>query len=102
MNSLRLFLIAGALFSWMAASQVSASSGVIRFVGAIVEGPCLVNVVNSTANTQCYRNGRNYTGTQALTRFNAARKELPLNLGTSEMRWVDRQQKLAIMTVVYR
>ncbi|MFZ1872370.1 MAG: type 1 fimbrial protein, partial [Chania sp.] len=34
--------------------------------------------------------------------FNASSKELPLNLGTTEMRWVDQQQKLAIMTVVYR
>ncbi|MDI9226806.1 type 1 fimbrial protein, partial [Serratia marcescens] len=30
------------------------------------------------------------------------RKELPLNLGTTEMKWVDQQKKLAVMTVVYR
>ncbi|WP_337261720.1 MULTISPECIES: type 1 fimbrial protein [unclassified Serratia (in: enterobacteria)] len=102
MNSLRLFLIAGALLSWMAAGQVGATSGVIHFVGAIVEGPCLVNVVNSSANTQCYRNGQNYTDTQALASFNASSQELPLNLGTTEMKWVDQQKKLAIMTVVYR
>lgn len=102
MNSLRLFLIAGALFSWMAASQAGTTGGVIHFVGAIVEGPCLVNVVNSTANTQCYRNGQNYTGTQALASYDASSKELPLNIGTTEMRWVDQQHKLAIMTVVYR
>ncbi|MEX7637260.1 type 1 fimbrial protein, partial [Serratia marcescens] len=27
---------------------------------------------------------------------------LPLNLGTTEMKWVDQQKKLAVMTVVYR
>ncbi|MFZ1874064.1 MAG: type 1 fimbrial protein, partial [Chania sp.] len=62
MNSLRLFLIAGALLSWMAAGHAGTPGtvgGVINFVGSIVEGPCLVNVVNSSANTQCYRNGQN-------------------------------------------
>lgn len=105
MNILRLFLIAGALLSWTTAGHAGTPGtvgGVINFVGSIVEGPCLVNVVNSSANTQCYRNGQNYTGTQALASFNASSKELPLNLGTTEMRWVDQQQKLAIMTVVYR
>nr|WP_072010809.1 MULTISPECIES: fimbrial protein [unclassified Serratia (in: enterobacteria)] len=105
MNSLRLFLIAGALLSWMAAGYASTpgtSGGVIRFVGSIVEGPCLVNVVNSSAQTQCFRNGQNYTGTQALASLNASGKELPLNLGTTAIRWVDEQQKLAIMTVAYR
>lgn len=102
MNSLRLFLIAGALFSWMAASNAGTTGGVVRFIGAIVEGPCLVNVSKTTANTDCYRNGRNYTGTQKLASFDARSKELPLNIGTTEMRWVDQQQKLAIMTVVYR
>lgn len=101
MNSLRLLLIAGALFSWMVASHAG-STGVINFVGAIVEGPCTVDVSNSTANTQCYRNGQNYTGTQRLASFDANSKELPLNIGTTQMRWVDQQKKLAIMTVVYR
>lgn len=102
MNSLRLFLIAGALISWMIASHAGATGGVINFVGAIVEGPCLVNVSNTTANTECYRNGQNYTGTQRLVSSDASSKELPLNIGTTEMRWVDQQHKLAIMTVVYR
>ncbi|CAI1523964.1 type 1 fimbrial protein [Serratia fonticola] len=102
MNSLRLILIAGALFSWMAASHAGSTGGVITFVGAIVEGPCTVDVSNSTANTQCYRNGHNYIGTQRLASFDASSKELPLNIGTTEMRWVDQQKKLAIMTVIYR
>lgn len=102
MNSLRLYLIAGALLSWMAASQAGTTGGVINFVGAIVEGPCLVDVVDSTANTECYRNGQNYTGTQNLERYDARVKELPLNIGTTEMKWVDQDEKLAIMTVMYR
>lgn len=102
MNILRLFLIAGVLYSWMAASQAGTMGGVINFVGAIVEGPCLINVDNSTANTQCYRNGHNYTSAQTLANVDSRSKELPLNIGTTEMKWIDQQQKLAVMTVVYR
>ncbi|TQI81308.1 hypothetical protein FHU10_3783 [Serratia fonticola] len=102
MNSLRLFLIAGALFSWMAASHAGITGGVIHFFGTIVEGPCLVNVSNTTANTECYRNGKNYTGTQNLANFGANNRELPMNIGTTEMKWLDQQHKLAILTVNYR
>jgi type 1 fimbria pilin len=102
MNSLRLFLIGGALLSWMAAGQAGTTSGVIHFVGAIVESPCLVNVVNSTANTECYRNGKNYTGRQQIVNFNARSKELPLDIGTTEMKWIDQQKNLALLTVMYR
>ena len=102
MNVFRLFLIVGILFSWTAASHAGTTGGVIRFVGSIVESPCAVNVTDSTANTQCYRNGQHYQGQQALSKFDDTRKELPLNLGTTEMRWVDQQKKLAVMTVVYR
>lgn len=102
MNSLRLLLIAGALFSWMTAGLVSASSGVIRFVGAIVESPCMINIIDSTANTECYRNGKNYTGRQKLANFDAKTRSLPLDIGTTEIKWIDKQKNLALLTVVYR
>ncbi len=52
MKSLRLFLIAGMLFSWLAAGVANAATGgVIHFYGAIVEGPCRVEVADSTAQT---------------------------------------------------
>ncbi|MGQ8773789.1 type 1 fimbrial protein [Serratia sp. NA_112.1] len=102
MNVFRLFLIAGMLFSWTAASYAGTTGGVIRFVGSIVENPCTVNIADSTAKTECYRNGRYYQDQQTLSKFDATRKELPMNLGSIEMKWVDQQKKLAIMTVVYR
>lgn len=102
MNTFRLFLIVGMLFSWTAVSHAGVAGGVIRFVGSIVESPCTVNIADSKANTQCYRNGQRYQAQQVLSGFDATRKELPLNLGTTEMKWVDQQKKLAVMTVVYR
>ncbi|CAI0698589.1 Uncharacterised protein [Serratia entomophila] len=102
MNVFRLFLIAGMLFSWTAVSQAGGNGGVIRFVGSIVESPCTVSIADSKAKTQCYRNGQRYQAQQTLSTFDATRKELPLNLGTTEMKWADQQKKLAIMTVVYR
>lgn len=103
MKSLRFFLIAGLLFSWMAAGLASAATGgVINFYGSIVEGPCAVEVVDSTAQTQCYRDGQNYTSKHQLASLESGSKELPMNLGKSEIKWLDQQKKLGIMTLEYR
>lgn len=103
MKSLRLFLIAGMLFSWMAAGVASAASGgVINFYGSIVEGPCAVEVVDSMAQTQCYRDGQNYTSKHQLASLEKGSKELPMNLGKSEIKWLDQQKKLGIMMLEYR
>lgn len=102
MKSLRLILIAGMMFSWMVAGFANATGGIIHFSGSIVEGPCTVNVVDTTAKTACYRNGQNYQATRNLINVDASSNELPLNLGTSEVKWLDQQKKLAIMTLEYR
>ncbi|MBC3379675.1 type 1 fimbrial protein [Serratia fonticola] len=102
MKSLRFFLIAGMLFSWIAAGVANAAtSGVIHFYGAIVEGPCTVKVVDSTAQTQCYRDGQNYTSKHRLASLQSGSKALPMNLGKSEIKWLDQQKKLGIMTLEY-
>lgn len=103
MKSLRLFLIAGMLFSWLAAGVANAATGgVIHFYGAIVEGPCTVEVADSTAQTQCYRDGQDYTSKHQLASLESGSKELPMHLGKSEIKWLDQQKKLGIMTVEYR
>lgn len=102
MNTFRLLLIAGMLFSWTTVSLAEGNSGVIRFVGSVIEGPCTVDIADFTAKSQCYRDGRHYQAQQTLTTFDVTRKELPLNLGTIEMKWADQQKKLAVTTVEYR
>ncbi|MFI8415902.1 type 1 fimbrial protein [Serratia sp. NPDC078593] len=103
MNTCRFVTIVGVLFSWMAASHAENSVGVIHFVGAIVESPCALSITDSAANSECYRNGRHYQSQQhTLSNFDMTRKDLPLSLGSTEMHWVDQQQKLAVLTVVYR
>lgn len=103
MKSLRLTLIAGMLFSWMVASVANAATGgVIHFYGSIVEGPCTVEVVDSAAKTQCYRDGQNYTSKHQLATLESGSKELPMNIGKSEIKWLDQQKKLGIMTLEYR
>ncbi|WP_308737532.1 type 1 fimbrial protein [Serratia fonticola] len=79
----------------------AATSGVIHFYGAIVEGPCTVKVVDSTAQTQCYRDGQNYTSKHRLASLQSGSKALPMNLGKSEIKWLDQQKKLGIMTLEY-
>ncbi|WP_025120608.1 MULTISPECIES: type 1 fimbrial protein [unclassified Serratia (in: enterobacteria)] len=103
MKSLRLFLIAGMLFSWLAAGVANAATGgVINFYGSIVEGPCSVEVADSTAKTQCYRDGKNYTSQHSLANWDGSSKELPRKLGKSEIKWLDEQKKLGILTLEYR
>lgn len=102
MNKLRLFFIAGVFISWMTVNHANSSVGVVRFVGAIVEGACVVNINNTTANTECYRDGKNHTGTQTLANVDYRSKDLPLGLGTTEMRWLDQRKTQGVMTVVYR
>ncbi|WP_061770241.1 type 1 fimbrial protein [Serratia symbiotica] len=98
MNIFQLLVIVGMLFSWTAVSQAGVIGGVIRFVGSIVESPCTVNIADSKANTQCYRNGKHYQAQQTLKNFGATRNELPLNLGTTETKWLDKKKKLAVMS----
>ncbi|EFE95457.1 type 1 fimbrial protein [Serratia odorifera] len=103
MNTRRFITIVGLAVSWIAGSHAETNGGVIYFSGAIVESPCTLSVTETTANTQCYRNGRHYQSRQhTLSHFDTTRKNLPLNLGSTEMGWVNQQQKLAVMTVVYR
>ncbi|AVJ18513.1 type 1 fimbrial protein [Serratia rhizosphaerae] len=103
MNTHRFVTAVGALCLWMAAGDVGALGGTVHFIGAVVESPCELNITATAARTECYRNGRDYQSLQhTLPNFDTTRKELPRNLGTTEIRWVDQQQQLAMMTVDYR
>lgn len=103
MNTHRFITVVGALCLWMMAGHAGALGGTVRFIGAVVESPCELNITATTAQTECYRNGRHYQSQQyTLPNFGTTRKELPQHLGTTEIRWVDQQQQLAIMTIDYR
>lgn len=84
-----------------AQSQSVISGGTIRFTGMIVEGPCDISYSSQAATMDCMRNGKNLQQTRRFTNGDGARV-LPANLGTTEMRWLDDQRRLGIMTIQYR
>ncbi|MGL6020266.1 MAG: type 1 fimbrial protein [Gibbsiella quercinecans] len=101
MNTCRLLVIVGVLFSWTMASQAK-SSGTIYFTGAVAESPCSFKVSATVLKTTCYRDGSYLQGQQrTLQNRDFARGNLPQNLGFSEVSWVNQQQKLAMMTITY-
>ncbi|WP_024529327.1 type 1 fimbrial protein [Serratia fonticola] len=102
MKNLRLLLNAGVLFSWMAVGVVNAATGgVIHIYGSIIEGPCMVEVTDSTVQTQCYRDGQNHTSKHRLASLESGSKELPKNLGKSEFKWLDKKKKLGMLILEY-
>lgn len=103
MSTHRFVTVVGALCLWGMVDRADAVGGTVHFIGAVVESPCELNITATTAQAECYRNGHHYQSQQhTLPNFEMARKELPKDLGTMEIRWVNQQQQLAVMTVDYR
>ncbi|RLM28252.1 hypothetical protein BIY29_00945 [Brenneria alni] len=61
---IKLVCTAGLIFTVSHASA-SSSSGIIRFVGAIVEPACEVSSLSQTVTAQCWRQGEMHTSTAA-------------------------------------
>ncbi|MBP2167558.1 type 1 fimbria pilin [Erwinia toletana] len=78
----------------------SASSGTIRFSGAIVDGGCVISPgVNNQLKTICHQNGRIAI---SITELNLTQQQkLPLSQGTSQFAWIDRSKALGMLTVNY-
>lgn len=102
MNTHRFITVAGALCLWMMAGHAGALGGTVHFIGAVVEGPCELNITATGVQMECYRNGHNYQSQHTLPNVETTHKELPQHLGTTEIRWLDQQHQLAVMTVDYR
>ncbi|PKH24355.1 fimbrial protein [Enterobacterales bacterium CwR94] len=81
-------------------NDTSASSGIIHFTGAIVESPCSLQQRGNQMVSSCYRNGQTVTTAQAIS--STKNLTLPLNIGTTEMRWLDNERRLGILTAIYR
>lgn len=76
----------------------SASSGVIRFTGAIVEGGCSFNNTQRTVDIGCYNNGKE-------THTKASIKSSKINFTQGEVtgiKWVNASHTLGIMNVTYQ
>ena len=104
MNSIQSATLIVLLASWtssaVAGNGAVSNSGVIHFHGTIVDGGCDINPQkNDKLEMSCFDTGKTITNTAYLN--TSLQHKLPLNRGTTELRWIDHSKKTGILTVSY-
>ncbi|WP_052285479.1 hypothetical protein [Kluyvera genomosp. 1] len=101
MKSVRIVCLAalGLLLTTAAQASTNTSSGVIHFVGQIVEDGCAAELQRTQVQISCYRNGANHIQHVAL---NASGRNLAMQkLGTIAQRSIPGHPELREMTITY-
>ncbi|AJJ09507.1 hypothetical protein CH64_1128 [Yersinia rohdei] len=107
MSNYRVLLLITLMFSWVISFAASSAqsklpaSGTITFYGAIVESPCDTKLVGQAITMSCYRNGETLTQRQTLSRTMPLTSQLPGNLASSRLEWLNPQRSLGVLTVTY-
>lgn len=89
------------LFYNASIASAADQGGVIHFTGQVVESPCDINRVKQGLAMSCDREGKNqtrYWSPQALVDNPGRYKDI----ATVNMRYIDKQKKLAVVSVTYR
>ncbi|QIG06561.1 hypothetical protein [Proteus sp. ZN5] len=74
-------------------------SGTITFVGAIVEGNCLMDTDKNTFKTSCWNGNEMQESQYQLERNKNFNSKLINNKGSMNIKWIN--DDLAIMNIVY-
>lgn len=96
-----LLLCFSAFFPLTTMAETNAQSGIIRFYGQIVEPPCEINHDQQRIAMSCDNDGHpqtRYYSPQALHHASQHFKQI----ATVNMRYLDKQKKLAVLDVYYR
>lgn len=89
------------LFSSTAIAGAEGQGGVIHFTGQVVESPCEVSRVEKRLTMSCERQGQldtHYYSPQTLLHSPQRFKQI----ATANMRYLDKQQTLAVVSIDYR
>ncbi|MFH8134838.1 hypothetical protein ABU178_11740 [Pantoea osteomyelitidis] len=78
----------------------AADTGTVHFQGKIVEDGCETSGADTAPRIRCYRQGKWLS--QPIMMKADTQGYLPGNIGTTQLRWIDKDKKLAIMTISYR
>ncbi len=79
-----------------------ASSGVIRFTGAIVAPPCIVQLLGQNIETKCWHdNGKEKRVSVNIKKLNGQEIALPNSKGTQKFNWINKDNTLGIYTIMY-
>ncbi|WP_099074938.1 hypothetical protein [Proteus alimentorum] len=74
-------------------------SGTITFVGAIVEGNCLMDTEKNTFKTSCWNGSEMQESQYQLERNKHFNTKLINNKGSMDIKWIN--DNLAVMNIVY-
>lgn len=77
------------------------STGVIHFVGRIVEDGCDVALEKNHVKTRCERNGKEESLSRPISQIGTRPFELPISVGTSQLRWINENHTLGVVTINY-
>ncbi|MFU0445095.1 hypothetical protein ACMZZG_06340 [Pseudocitrobacter faecalis] len=88
-------------FDALAESERSGQGGVIHFRGQIVEGGCAVKPSTDNVNVSCYRDGNHHQSTIPVTSLSHGETQ-HLRDATLNMKWLNKQKTLAVISVQYQ
>ncbi|HEM7542241.1 TPA: hypothetical protein U2M54_003401 [Providencia rettgeri] len=78
------------------------STGVIRFTGAIVASPCVVEANANKVETKCWNdNGKLETASADIRKLKNKEMLLPNQKGTQQFNWINKDKTLGIYTIKY-
>nr|WP_282560272.1 hypothetical protein [Providencia alcalifaciens] len=80
----------------------SVASGTIHFVGAIVASPCVITSIEQSIDTKCWNDDGVVKRTSVT--FNKLTEKgtvLPNKKGTQTFKWISKENKTGVYTVIY-
>lgn len=84
-------------------SEVKRSNtGVIRFTGAVVAAPCIVEANANKVETKCWNDsGKLETASADIRKLKNQEMLLPNQKGTQQFNWINKDKTLGIYTIKY-
>ncbi len=74
-------------------------TGRIIFTGYIYQSPCMHSISTTSVTFSCQQGARKTIEKIALS---AENNYLPMGLGTSKLKWVNREHSLGVLEIAYR
>ena len=100
-HHLRICLATIAIISYPVLAGSNVTGGVIQFRGQVVEPPCESSVDNQHVVMSCLQNGQIKTSRFTLQQLTKTSPQLAATANVN-MHYLDKDKKLAIMTIEYR
>ncbi|WP_265498200.1 fimbrial protein [Providencia rustigianii] len=78
------------------------ASGTITFTGAIVAAPCIITKIEQSIDTKCWNEeGKVKTSSMDIKKISEKKTQLPNQQGVQYFKWINKENKTGIYTVIY-